>query len=81
MVWIFLGDAPVIPSPTIVNRLQIALDTYAGLEITNLTSSPDGLVFNDVLADLDVPMIILDATSGKCSGDVIIDFPPVWFNR
>jgi hypothetical protein len=64
------------PSPTIVNRLQIALDTYAGLEITNLTSSPDGLVFNDVLADLDVPMIILDATSGKCSGDVIIDFPP-----
>jgi len=23
-----------------------------------------------------VPIIILDATSGKCSGDVIIDFPP-----
>ncbi len=64
------------PSPTRVNRLQIALDTYDGLEITSLTSSPDGLVFNDVLADLDVPMIVLDATSGKCSGDVIIDFPP-----
>ena len=63
-------------SATIVNRLQISLDTYTGLEITNLTSSPDGLVFNDVLADIGESLIVMDATSGKCSGDVIIDFPP-----
>lgn len=64
------------PAATTVNRLIFDLDTYDGLEITTLTSSPDGLVFNDVLADLDVPAIVMDATSGKCSGDVVLDFPP-----
>jgi hypothetical protein len=64
-------------SPATVNRLQIVLDTYDGLEITSLTSSPDGMVFNDVLASLNQPTLVMDATSGKCSGDVIIDFPPV----
>ena len=62
--------------PTIINRLALALDEYEGLEITELTSSPDGLSTDDVLKDLGVSSIIMDATSGKYSGDVILDFPP-----
>lgn len=63
-------------SPVIVNRLKLELDDYDGLEITSLTSSPDGMVFNDLLFDLGVPLILMDATSGKYSGDVILDFAP-----
>src|ERR1035441_1873005 len=62
--------------PTIINRLALALDEYEGLEITELTSSPDGLSTDDVLKDLGVSSIIMDATSGKYSGHVVLDFPP-----
>jgi hypothetical protein len=64
------------PAPTRLNRLRIELDDYEGLEITALTSSPDGLISNDVLADMGETAIVMDAISGKCSGDVILDFPP-----
>jgi hypothetical protein len=62
--------------PEIINRLHFELDDYQGLEITTLTSSPDGSVFEDVLADLGVRTLLLNGTTGKCSGDVILDFPP-----
>lgn len=64
------------PQPLIVNHIEIDLDDYQGLEITTMTSSPDGLVFNDVLADLDVRTILMNGKSGKFSGAVVIDFPP-----
>jgi hypothetical protein len=60
----------------IVNRLSIDLDTYDGLEITSFTSSPDGLIYNDILASINTDSISLDVSSGKYSGSVIIDFPP-----
>jgi hypothetical protein len=62
--------------PEIVNRLQLVLDDYEGLEITSLTSSPDGLIFEDVLADLGVRTILMNGRSGKFAGSVIVDFPP-----
>ena len=62
--------------PEIINRLHFELNDYQGLEITTLTSSPDGSVFEDVLADLGMPTLLLNPMTGKYSGDVIIDFPP-----
>lgn len=62
--------------PQIVNRLQIELDDYEGLEITTLTSSPDGVITEDVLQDLDVRTILMNGKSGKFAGAVIVDFPP-----
>lgn len=63
-------------SPKIINRITINLDTYAGLEISTLTTSPDGTLVQDILSDLGVDRILMDGTSNKFSGDVIIDFPP-----
>lgn len=64
------------PTAQLVNRVKLNLDSYAGLEIDALVTSPDGTLIEDVLADLGVDRILLDGTSGKFSGDVIIDFPP-----
>lgn len=63
-------------SAVIMNRLNINLDNYAGLEIDTMTTSPDGTLVEDILSDLNVERILIDGTSGKFSGDVIIDFPP-----
>jgi hypothetical protein len=63
-------------APTIVNRMTIQPDTYLGYEITTLTASPDGSVFSDILADLNVPAISLDASAGKYAGVTVIDFAP-----
>ena len=62
--------------PEIINRIQLGLDDYEGLELTTLTSSPDGTIFDDVLSDLGETHQVLNGTSGKLSGDVILDFPP-----
>jgi hypothetical protein len=62
--------------PEIINRLRIEMDDYEGLELTDLTSSPDGTVFDDVLADLRVRHMVLNGASGKLSGEVVLDFPP-----
>lgn len=64
------------PTPTIINRLEIDLDTYLGLKIVSLTSTPDGNLTQDVLSDLDITSYLMDSTSSKFTGDVIIDFPP-----
>lgn len=78
----FTWDGPVLelvltfPTPQIINRLAINLDTYAGVEVETLVTSPDGTLIEDVLADLGQDSIVLDGTSNKFSGDVIIDFPP-----
>jgi hypothetical protein len=59
------------PTPTIVNP-----DKYDGYEITTFTASADGTLFEDILADLNVPVLVLDAAAGKYSGSTIVDFPP-----
>lgn len=63
-------------TPTIINRLEMSLDNYDGMEIDSFITSPDGNTVQDVLVDLGVQSIELDGTSSKFSGDVIIDFPP-----
>lgn len=63
-------------TPTPINRLTIQLDNYNGLEISSLTSSPDGLFFDQIDAELNPSDLQLGAESGKFSGDVIIDFNP-----
>lgn len=64
------------PSTTIVNRLEIDLDTYLGLKITSLTTTPDGNLVQDILGDLGITSFLMDSTSSKFTGDVILDFPP-----
>jgi hypothetical protein len=79
---IFTWDGTVLElilsfgSVQILNRLTIELDIHDGIELTAFTTSPDGILTEDVLQDLGKSLIVLDATSGKYSGDVIIDFPP-----
>lgn len=63
-------------TPTPVNRLIIHQDNYEGLEITSLTSSPDGIFFDQIDAELFPSDLTLNAASGKFSGDAIIDFNP-----
>lgn len=60
----------------IVNRITINLDNYKELEIDTFTTSPDGTLVQDVLLDLGVESILVDGTSNKFSGVVVIDFPP-----
>src|SRR5271156_5936931 len=64
------------PTPTPINRLIIHQDNYEGLVITNLSSSPDGIFFDPIDAELFPTDLTLDAQSGKYSGDAIIDFSP-----
>src|ERR1017187_7678765 len=68
-------------TPTILNRIKIDLANYAGLELSTLTSSTAGSVFQDVLADLGVTNMVLNGISGKLSGDVVIDFPPRYVSQ
>jgi len=63
-------------TPIAINRLIIHQDNYEGLEITNLSSSPDGIYFDPIDAELFPSDLTLDAQSGKYSGDAILDFNP-----
>jgi hypothetical protein len=77
----FLELIVTFGTPAILNRIQLELDDYEGLELTTLTSSPDGIIFDDVLADLGETHQVLNGTSGKLSGDVILDFPPRYVSQ
>lgn len=59
-----------------INRLVIQQDNYQGLEITSLSSSPDGSFFDDIDIELSPNDLELSGQSGKFSGDVILDFNP-----
>ena len=63
------------PSTVIVNRVQFQLDTYDGMEIVSWTSSPDGTLSDDLLAQLGGNQL-LSSLTGKDSGDCIFDMPP-----
>lgn len=64
------------PTAQIMNRLILNLDNYKELEIDTFTTSPDGNLVQDVLEDLGDDDILIDGTSNKFSGVVVIDFPP-----
>src|SRR5665213_895156 len=63
-------------TPTAINRLIIHQDNYEGLDIVSLSSSPDGIFFDPIDAELFPSDLTLNAQSGKFSGDAIIDFNP-----
>lgn len=63
-------------TPIVLNRLVIQQDNYQGLQIVSLTSSPDGIYYDDIDAELFPTDLTLNAQSGKFSGDAIIDFNP-----
>ena len=60
----------------ILNRITVALDDYTGLALTELTSSPDGIVREDILAALRPDEGFLSGASSKYAGEVILDFSP-----
>src|ERR1035437_4212081 len=60
----------------ILNRFRIELAGYQGLVVEEFTSSPDGVIREDLLADLQPSSLSLDGSSGKFSGDWIADFDP-----
>jgi hypothetical protein len=60
----------------ILNRLRIELASYQGLVVEEFSSSPDGVIREDLLADLQPSSLSLDGSSGKFSGDWIADFDP-----
>ena len=65
------------PAATIVNRIRIQLDSYQGLTLQTLTSTPDGIIQNDLTSELPENSNSLDGSSNKFSGDYVIDFDPV----
>jgi hypothetical protein len=60
----------------ILNRFRIDLAGYQGLIVEEFSSSPDGVIREDLLADLQPSSQSLDGSSGKFSGDWIADFDP-----
>jgi hypothetical protein len=60
----------------ILNRFRIELAGYQGLVVEEFSSSPDGVIREDLLADLQPSSLSLDGSSGKFSGDWIADFDP-----
>lgn len=62
--------------PSIINRMRIELDDYQGLNIVMFTASPDGILREDLLAEILPESRSLDGSSNKFSGDVVIDFDP-----
>jgi hypothetical protein len=60
----------------ILNRFRIELAGYQGLVVTEFSSSPDGIIREDLMADLQPTSESLDGSSGKFSGDWIADFDP-----
>jgi hypothetical protein len=60
----------------VLNRFRIELAGYQGLVVEEFSSSPDGVIREDLLADLQPTSQSLDGSSGKFSGDWIADFDP-----
>jgi hypothetical protein len=60
----------------ILNRFRIDLAGYQGLVVEEFSSSPDGVLREDLLAELPPSSRSLDGSSGKFSGDWIADFDP-----
>ena len=64
------------PKSTIINRIILEQDDYKGLRVLELTGSSDGVVYNDLTKDLTTDQLTMDGTSGKFSGEVVLDIQP-----
>lgn len=62
--------------PEILNYLHLQLDEYYGLNIVAISSSPDGVVYDDLLADGASSAFSAGGASGKYSGDYVLLFDP-----
>jgi hypothetical protein len=61
-------------SPQVLNRVSIDLPAHQGISVVEFTSSPDGVLKENLLADLPAANLSIDGSAGKYSGDWIADF-------
>ena len=64
------------PQPVILNRIKLTLNSYQGLYLNMLLSSPDGILVDDIRQELPFEQLSLDGSANKFSGDVTLDFDP-----
>jgi hypothetical protein len=62
--------------PQIINRVTISLPAHQGISLVEFTSTPDGVLKEDLAADLPPENLSIDGSAGKYSGDWIADFDP-----
>ena len=62
--------------PRILNRCRVELLGYQGLSVEEFSSSPDGVLREDLLAEQVGDSRSMDGSSSKFSGDWIADFDP-----
>lgn len=62
--------------PEILNYLHLQLDEYFGLNVVSISASPDGIVYDDLLADGISSSFSAGGASGKYSGDYVLLFDP-----
>lgn len=67
--------------PQIINRFTLELDEMQGVELAQLTSSPDGTVVNDLLTGVAVEDLSIEGSSGKFFGQFVINFDPVYSSK
>lgn len=65
----------------IINRVQIELAGYQGLIVEEFSSSPDGVLKDDLLADLPSDSHSMDGSSSKFAGNWIADFDPRYMKQ
>jgi hypothetical protein len=63
-------------TPQIINRVTISLPAHQGISLVEFTSTPDGVLKEDLAADLPPENLSIDGSDGKYSGDWIADFDP-----
>jgi hypothetical protein len=63
-------------TPQIINRVTISLPAHQGISLVEFTSTPDGVLKEDLAADLPPENLSIDGSAGKYSGDWIADFDP-----
>lgn len=61
-------------TPRILNRFKIELDSYQGLNLEQATSSPDGILHEDLLVEQSFANRSIDGSSNKFSGDFTMEF-------
>jgi hypothetical protein len=63
-------------TPQIVNRLELVQDNYQGLYLQEFTCSDTGSNQDNIISNLTESQLLLNASSGKFTGNFILDFPP-----
>ena len=63
-------------TPQVLNRFRVNLPAHQGLAVVEFTSSPDGVLKENLLVELPTANLSIDGSAGKYSGDWIADFDP-----